>query len=391
MLKRRGSKAIEKERIAIERLSPRHRARLCSGGSRDPLTAHDTAKPGLLLKAYRALTRLATPFAPLILAWRTRRGKEERDRRPERYGLASAAAARVPCLVPCRERRRGQCRAAGDRGHRRRAAGNPRPAHDRHRDLGAARARRGCRRARCINMCRSTIRPSCSVSCAIGVPISPCWSNWKFGRTSCWRPRRVGIPLLLINGRMSASSFKRWRQRPGMSRPLFSAFDLVLAQNDSLAERFARARRGPRARRRQSQGRCAAASGRSSGAAQARTPRLPGAPFGSPPARIRARTRSSMAAHLKMKPARPDLLTIIVPRHPERGPLIAEQLRAEGLKCRAALRRKAAGRRYGHLRCRHDRRARPVLCARRRSPSSAARSSIAADRTRSSRSSSAPR
>ena len=27
-----------------------------------------------------------------------------------------------------------------------------------------------------------------------------------------------------------------------------------------------------------------------------------------------------------MKTARPDLLTIIVPRHPERGPLIAEQL-----------------------------------------------------------------
>jgi 3-deoxy-D-manno-octulosonic-acid transferase len=39
-----------------------------------------------------------------------------------------------------------------------------------------------------------------------------------------------------------------------------------------------------------------------------------------------------MAAHLKMRIARPDLLTIIVPRHPERGPLIAEQLRAANLK-----------------------------------------------------------
>ena len=37
------------------------------------------------------------------------------------------------------------------------------------------------------------------------------------------------------------------------------------------------------------------------------------------------------AAHRKMKPARPELITIIVPRHPERGPLIAEQLKATGL------------------------------------------------------------
>ncbi|MET0157118.1 MAG: 3-deoxy-D-manno-octulosonic acid transferase, partial [Methyloceanibacter sp.] len=37
------------------------------------------------------------------------------------------------------------------------------------------------------------------------------------------------------------------------------------------------------------------------------------------------------AAHLKMGAARPDLLTIIVPRHPERGPLIADQLKPTSL------------------------------------------------------------
>ena len=124
------------------------------------------------------------------------------------------------------------------------------------------------------------------------------------------------IPLLLINGRMSTSSFKRWRRRPGLSRPIFSSFDLVLAQNDRLAERFAQLGVGARARRRQSQGRRAAASGRPAGTAQAR--RRACGPHGvacreHPSGRGRDRCRRRIC---KMRVARPDLLTIIVPRHP---------------------------------------------------------------------------
>jgi 3-deoxy-D-manno-octulosonic-acid transferase len=138
------------------------------------------------------------------------------------------------------------------------------------------------------------------------------------------------IPLLLINGRMSASSFKRWRRRPGLSRPLFSAFDLVLAQNDSLAERFAQ---------------LGVARALDVGNLKADAP--------PPPVDLNARRKLDAAlqgrsvwlaasthpgeddmvaaAHLRMKQARPDLLTIIVPRHPERGKLIAEQLKAANL------------------------------------------------------------
>src|SRR5262249_28899600 len=46
------------------------------------------------------------------------------------------------------------------------------------------------------------------------------------------------IPLVLVNGRMSFRSFRRWRDRPGLSGPLFSAFNLVLAQNERMAQRF---------------------------------------------------------------------------------------------------------------------------------------------------------
>jgi len=138
------------------------------------------------------------------------------------------------------------------------------------------------------------------------------------------------IPLLLINGRMSTSSFKRWRRRPGMSRPLFSAFDLVLAQNGSLAERFAQlgvARAldvgnlkadapPPRADLHGRRKLDAALSGRAVWLAASTHP---------------GEDETVTAAHLKMRAARPDLLTIIVPRHPERGPLIAEQLKLANL------------------------------------------------------------
>jgi 3-deoxy-D-manno-octulosonic-acid transferase len=48
-----------------------------------------------------------------------------------------------------------------------------------------------------------------------------------------------GIPLVLINGRMTKRSFRRWRRNPGVAHPLFSRFALVLAQNEGLARRFA--------------------------------------------------------------------------------------------------------------------------------------------------------
>jgi 3-deoxy-D-manno-octulosonic-acid transferase len=138
------------------------------------------------------------------------------------------------------------------------------------------------------------------------------------------------IPLVLINGRLSASSFRAWRRRPGLSRPLFSAFDLVLAQNDGLAERFAQ---------------LGVPQARGIGNLKADAPPPPADLPGRRPlaAAISGRAvwlaasthhgedEAVAAAHVKMKPALPDLLTIIVPRHPERGPPIAEQLRAAGL------------------------------------------------------------
>jgi 3-deoxy-D-manno-octulosonic-acid transferase len=115
-----------------------------------------------------------------------------------------------------------------------------------------------------------------------------------------------------------------------LSRPLFSAFDLVLAQNGILAERFAQ---------------LGVARALDVGNLKADAPPppadLPGrrkldAALDGRTVWLAASTHPGedetvMAAHRAMQAARPDLLTIIVPRHPERGPIIFDRARAANL------------------------------------------------------------
>ena len=47
-----------------------------------------------------------------------------------------------------------------------------------------------------------------------------------------------GIPMLLVNGRISAGSARRWRFLPGMARRLMTSFDAILVQDNDIAQRF---------------------------------------------------------------------------------------------------------------------------------------------------------
>jgi 3-deoxy-D-manno-octulosonic-acid transferase len=139
------------------------------------------------------------------------------------------------------------------------------------------------------------------------------------------------VPIVLVNGRISPRSFRRWKKRPGFSRPLFTSFDLVLAQNDSLAQRFTQLGAG-------------AALGVGNLKADAPPPPVDmrsmkkvAASISGRPVWLAASTHQGeddivAAAHVLMRREKPDLLTIIVPRHPERGPLIAKQLAGSNLK-----------------------------------------------------------
>jgi 3-deoxy-D-manno-octulosonic-acid transferase len=138
------------------------------------------------------------------------------------------------------------------------------------------------------------------------------------------------VPLALVNARMSMRSAERWKRLPGIARPLFSRFDLVLAQNEEMAQRF-----------------------RDVGAAHvlavgnlkidAPPPPVDPAALGvlraslaGRPFFVAASTHDGeeiavAAAHRIVARHHPGLCTIIAPRHPERGIGIAETMKAMGL------------------------------------------------------------
>jgi 3-deoxy-D-manno-octulosonic-acid transferase len=140
-----------------------------------------------------------------------------------------------------------------------------------------------------------------------------------------------GIPMVLVNGRLSARSYRRWRHWPGLIGPVLGAFNLCLAQDEHQAERL-----------RKLGARQVATAGDLKAAAEA----LPsdhsellrlGGWIGARPVWLAASTHAgeeeiAARVHRQLAADHPGLLTIIVPRHPARGVAIAALLRAQGLR-----------------------------------------------------------
>jgi 3-deoxy-D-manno-octulosonic-acid transferase len=328
------SATLEAARVAIERGLNQATARAYDlAGAIDPLSPAKVkkAKPAFALRAYQALTRYAAPVAPVLLEWRTRIGKEERTRRPERYGEASvarpsgflawfhaASVGETNAVLPVIEAifadhpeiilllTTGTVTSA---------------------KLARARLPKGAVHQYVpldnqdyVRRFLEHWRPDLAVFVE-----SEIWPNLVLETSA------LHIPLVLVNGRMSFRSFRRWRDRPGLSGPLFSAFSLVLAQNERMAQRFL----GLGTRR-------AVPVGNLKADAPPPPVDLAGhkklaAAFAGRTVWLAASTHPgeddiAAVAHLAMKKARPDLLTVIVPRHPERGPFIARLLANANLK-----------------------------------------------------------
>ncbi len=130
-----------------------------------------------------------------------------------------------------------------------------------------------------------------------------------------------GIPLALVNARMSARSAQWWGRVPGFAREVLGCFTLVLAQSAQDAARL----------------RALGCAAMCWGNLKYAAPPLPvdatelarlGASLAGRPVWVAASTHPGeeamvVAAHPRIAAAHPGLLTIIVPRHPERGVEVA--------------------------------------------------------------------
>ena len=138
------------------------------------------------------------------------------------------------------------------------------------------------------------------------------------------------LPMVLINGRMSQRSFPRWRRMSHTIEALLSRFDVCLAQSELDAERFATLG-----------SRNVVTTGNlkldvpAPPADAAKLERLMSVTRGRPIV-VAASTHPGeeeqlVQAHRTLAGFFPSLLTVIVPRHPDRGEAIARMVAASGL------------------------------------------------------------
>lgn len=151
--------------------------------------------------------------------------------------------------------------------------------------------------------------------------------------------RQRGVPMALVNARVSARSFARWSRASALAREALGGFRTVLARSSGDLERLVR---------------LGAAAPECWGDLKAAAPPLPGdaaalarlrALVGGRPVFLAASTHPGeealvVAAHGTLAVRFPDLLTVIVPRHPERGAAVAQEASVAGL---AVARRGAGG------------------------------------------------
>ena len=287
----------------------------------------------LTLQAYRLLTAAATPLAPVLVSYRLKHGKELPERLTERYGESTVARPPGP-LVWVHGASVGELLAV------------------------IPLIERICEKDFAV-LCTSGTVTSANLAeqrlpkgaihqfVILDTPrfVDRFFDHWQpdlaiFVESDLWPNLIVtsagrGIPLILVNGRLSERSFNRWRRVPGTIAALLGCFDLCLAQSDAHAGRY-RDLGAPHIV--------------TTGNLKLDVPEPPAQADGLAALKAAVGERTIIAgasthageeamlveAHRRLRGAFPRLLTIIAPRHPDRGPGILEIAHAAGLA--AALR-----------------------------------------------------
>ena len=268
------------------------------------------------LCAWRLLAGLASPLAPLLLRQRVARGKEDRTRLNERLGIASMARpegrliwvhgasvgeslSALPLIEKLLEDGAkvlvtiGTVTSATIMKQR-----LPKGALHHYVPLDTPRA---------VARFLDHWRPDAGLFVE-----SDLWPNLILGAHA------RGVRLALVNARISARSAERWRLASKSVAALLGAFDVVLAQDEDVAARFRK---------------LGARNVQVAGSLKADAPPLAAneaalaalrQQIGTRPVLLAAQTHPGedetiLPAHDLLRARFPDLLTILVPRHVERG------------------------------------------------------------------------
>ncbi len=158
------------------------------------------------------------------------------------------------------------------------------------------------------------------------------WTESELWPATLVETHRQGAPMVLINARISARSFGRWRWARGTARALLWRFTRILAQDELAGEHFLRLGADP--------ARLEVTGSLKEGAAplghdEAERVRIARA-FAGRPVWLAASTHTgeeeaALEAHERARRALPMLALILAPRHPVRGDGLAEMMRARGL------------------------------------------------------------
>ncbi|NQU56655.1 MAG: 3-deoxy-D-manno-octulosonic acid transferase [Rhodospirillales bacterium] len=156
------------------------------------------------------------------------------------------------------------------------------------------------------------------------------WAESEFWPNLISRAAARGLPMVLLNGRVSNKSYIGWRRFAGLIRKLLGAFSLCLGQTNIDAARLSD---------------LGAKNAKSVGNLKFSAPALPadnlaldilnaqidGRPCWLASSTHKGEEEIAGGVHLSLKQKHPGLLTLVVPRHPGRGPEIAAVLRSMGL------------------------------------------------------------
>ncbi len=287
----------------------------------------------LLLRSYRLLTMAAVPLASLLLTYRLKRGKEHAERLPERRGEAVLARPEGP-LVWLHGASVGELNAI-----------LPLIERIRQRDVTVLVTSGTVTSA---DLAERRLPPDVIHQFApLDVPpfVARFLDHWKpslalFVESDLW-PNLIlasserNIPLILINGRLSERSFGRWRMAPRSIGHLLQRFDLCLAQSAADAARYQNLG-APRVATTGNLKLDVPAPAADDDKLQAIKTAVGRRPVIAAASTHPGEEIAVVDAHRRLKHTFPGLLTLIAPRHPQRGPGIAEIARNAGLT--AALR-----------------------------------------------------